>query len=116
MSIDKNSLAARDAETIAQIQTLRFNPLTATGGSGSYLREEDGILVVLDEVKVGRGRSGKLFAYQHDDLAPDMTVFGKGLGGGLPISAIVGPAAILDHAPGFCHADRRRQPGVYSRR
>lgn len=57
--------------------------------------------MVLDEVKVGRGRSGKLFAYQHDDLAPDMTVFGKGLGGGLPISAIVGPAAILDHAPAF---------------
>ncbi|MBT5039324.1 MAG: aminotransferase class III-fold pyridoxal phosphate-dependent enzyme, partial [Rhodospirillaceae bacterium] len=42
MGADKNSLVARDAGTIAQIMTLRFNPLAAKGGSGSYLHEEDG--------------------------------------------------------------------------
>ena len=40
--MDKNSLAERDAAAIAKIQTLRFNPLAATGGAGSYLQDEDG--------------------------------------------------------------------------
>ena len=40
--MDKNSLAARDAAVIAKIQTLRFNPLAAAGGAGSYLHDEDG--------------------------------------------------------------------------
>jgi 4-aminobutyrate aminotransferase len=60
-----------------------------------------GIQIIVDEVKVGLARSGKLHCFEHEGLAPDIVVFGKGLGGGLPLSAVIGPAQIMDHAPAF---------------
>lgn len=60
-----------------------------------------GIQIIVDEVKVGLGRSGRLHCFEHEGLAPDIVVFGKGLGGGLPLSAVIGPKHIMDHAPAF---------------
>ena len=47
------------------------------------------ILVIIDEIQTGIGRTGKMFAFQHYDIKPDVITLAKGLGGGLPIGAVV---------------------------
>ena len=59
------------------------------------------ILIVSDEVKVGMGRSGRFNCIEHEGVEPDIVVLGKGLGGGLPLSAVIGPASVMDHAASF---------------
>ena len=54
---------------------------------------------VVDETKAGLGRTGSFFAFEHDDVTPDAVMIGKPLGSGLPISAVVGRAELLDSLP-----------------
>jgi 4-aminobutyrate aminotransferase len=60
-----------------------------------------GIQVIVDEVKVGLARTGKMHCFEYEGLEPDVVVFGKALGGGLPLSAVIGPKHIMDHATAF---------------
>jgi 4-aminobutyrate aminotransferase/(S)-3-amino-2-methylpropionate transaminase len=59
---------------------------------------ERGILLVVDEVQTGFGRTGRLFASEHYDLEPDLMILAKSMGGGLPISAVTGRAEAMDAA------------------
>jgi 4-aminobutyrate aminotransferase len=58
-----------------------------------------GIMLLIDEVKIGFGRSGKMFAFEHSGITPDAVSLGKSMGAGMPISAVVGRRELLDVAP-----------------
>ncbi len=60
-----------------------------------------GINLIFDEVKVGLGRTGRWFSFEHSGIVPDAVVLGKSLGGGLPISAVVARKEILDVGTGI---------------
>ena len=70
--------------------------LMKAGGYLNGLREicnANGWLLMLDEVQSGIGRTGKWFAFQHSGVKPDVMTLAKGLGGGLPIGAVVATGA-----------------------
>jgi 4-aminobutyrate aminotransferase/(S)-3-amino-2-methylpropionate transaminase len=64
---------------------------------------QHGILLVVDEIQTGFGRTGKMFACEHYDLVPDLITTAKSLAGGLPLAAVTGRAVIMDavHAGGL---------------
>lgn len=104
----ESHLSAVGPQTVA---ACIFEPILSDGGlvvpPPGFLARLDGlcrshgILTICDEVKVGLGRTGRLHAFQHEGFRPDILVLGKGLGGGLPLSAVIGPGWVMDCATAF---------------
>jgi acetylornithine/N-succinyldiaminopimelate aminotransferase len=91
---------------------------TIQGAAGFLLPEEDYLkklkkkceevdaLLILDEIQPGFGRTGKLFAFEHYGIVPDILVMGKGMGGGVPVGAFMSSKKImksLSHSPKLGH-------------
>ena len=66
------------------------------------LTREHGLLLILDEIQTGMGRTGKLFHYQHAEIGPDIMTLGKGIGGGVPLGALLA----TEQASCFEHGDQ----------
>lgn len=57
---------------------------------------EVGALLIFDEIQTGFGRTGKMFAFEHFGIVPDVLMLAKGIGGGMPLGAFVAPKEIMD--------------------
>lgn len=64
------------------------------------LCDKHGILLIMDEVQSGIGRTGKMFACEHDGVIPDVTLCAKGLASGMPLGAIIARADVMKWTPG----------------
>jgi acetylornithine/N-succinyldiaminopimelate aminotransferase len=103
-------LAAVESAINDQTVAVMLEPIQGEGGVNvapdDYLQglrrltEGRGVLLILDEIQIGIGRMGSLFAYQQSGVVPDIMTLGKGLGGGLPIAALVARPEICCFEPG----------------
>ena len=94
-----NNIDALRAAVSERTCAVMLEPIQAEGGinlpSEDYLTQvrelcdEKKLLLILDEVQTGMGRTGKLFAYEHYGITPDIMSLAKGLGGGVPIGAML---------------------------
>ncbi len=102
---------ANDCDKIIEMATddvcaIMFECIQGEGGVNCLSREfiktianiakEKDIIIICDEVQTGNGRTGKYFAYEHFEITPDIVTTAKGLGGGLPIGAVLFGEKVAD--------------------
>jgi acetylornithine/N-succinyldiaminopimelate aminotransferase len=99
VSVPYGDIRALEAALSNDIGAVMLEPIQGEGGvnipPAGYLQQvrdlcdEFGLLFVLDEVQTGMARTGKLFAYQHEGIEPDIMTLAKALGNGFPVGAMV---------------------------
>ena len=110
INVEYNSIEAIRKATSEKTCAVMLEPIQGEGGVNvadkDYLKAvrqwctEKGILLILDEIQTGIGRTGTLFAYQQYGIEPDIMSLAKGLGSGLPIGAILAKEEVSVFSPG----------------
>ena len=105
-----NDFEALKEKVDAQTAAILLEPIQGEGGvnvpDDSYLQkvrelcDRENILLILDEVQTGCGRTGKMFAFEHYGIKPDIMTLAKGLGGGVPIGAVLANEKAAVFQPG----------------
>jgi acetylornithine/N-succinyldiaminopimelate aminotransferase len=94
-----NDIASVKALINTKTIAVMLEPIQGEAGvwpaTDDFLRElrsltaQHGLLLILDEIQTGMGRTGKLFHYEHPGITPDIMTLGKGIGGGVPLGALL---------------------------
>ena len=94
------------ASGVGNVAAIFAEPILGSGGvvvpPDGFLRKlsqackEHDVLLVLDEIQVGFGRTGLMWASEYDGIVPDLMTIGKGIGGGLPVSAVLGREELMN--------------------
>ena len=105
-----NDLDAVAAAITDRTAAVMVEPIQGEAGvmpaTDAYLRalrdltRERGVLLILDEIQTGIGRTGRLYGFEHAGVRPDVMTLGKGLGGGVPLAALVASTAASCFEPG----------------
>ena len=112
-----NDLASVERAVNERTVAVMLEPIQGEAGvlmaSDAFLRDlraltrARGLLLIVDEVQTGMGRTGRLFGYEHAGIEPDVMTLGKGIGGGVPLAALLAQEAVCC----FEHGD---QGGTYN--
>ncbi|WP_316158819.1 MULTISPECIES: acetylornithine transaminase [unclassified Bradyrhizobium] len=107
-----NDIASVEALISDKTVAIMLEPIQGEAGvwpaTDSFLQQlralttRHGLLLIVDEIQTGMGRTGKLFGYEHADVLPDIMTLGKGIGGGVPLAALLA----TDAASCFEHGDQ----------
>ncbi len=109
-NVDYNDIEAIKAATSNKTCAVMLEPIQGEGGvnipDDNYLAtvrawcDQKGMLLILDEIQTGAGRTGTLFAYEHYGVEPDIMTLAKGLGSGVPIGAFMARDSASVFVPG----------------
>src|SRR5262245_40250605 len=108
--VPMNDIAAVERAIGPKTAAIMLEPIQGESGivpfTDSFLRDlreltnQHGLLLVLDEIQTGIGRTGRMFWYEHVNIRPDILTVGKGVGGGVPLAAVLARKEVCLFEPG----------------